>query len=200
MKSLSDPSYIKNFFLIVAASLSIVLSIINPDTDTSTVLYGIFTISLFLLTITAAMLAPGDGLEDATFIDRIIAMLPIIPLCVFTLILFIMHIEQSDNLNSNNMPETFIAVKVINVLFYICALVCIWKYLEFFEKIASDKIKFSNNPGKAKDSVTSLKCKSFNMSAFTVLFSTCAGISTMFMYSIIKYFSTDGFSTYQNTL
>ena len=80
MKNLAEPSYIKNFFLIVAASLSIVLSVINPDTDASTVLYGIFTISLFLIAITAAMLAPGDGLEDATFIDRILYMLPILPI------------------------------------------------------------------------------------------------------------------------
>lgn len=198
MKNLAEPSYIKNFFLIVAASLSIVLSVINPDTDASTVLYGIFTISLFLIAISAAMLAPGDGLEDPTFINRIQSMLPILPICVFTLFLFIMHIEQSDTISSDNVPDNFIAVKVINVLFYICTLVCIWKYLEYFEKIISDKLKFNNNPGKARDRIESLKCQSFNMSSFIVLFSTCAGISTMFMYSILKYFSTDGFSNYND--
>ena len=41
--------------------------------------------------------------------------------------------------------------------------------------------------------VEGLKCQSFNLSAFTVLFSACAGVSTMFMYTVLKYFSTDGF-------
>ena len=57
-----------------------------------------------------------------------------------------------------------------------------------------------NNKGNIKQRVESLKCQSFNMSSFIILFSTCAGISTMFMYSILKYFSTDGFSTYKNSL
>ena len=106
-----------------------------------------------------------------------------------------MHIEQSDTISSDNVPENFIAVKVINVLFYICTLVCIWKYLEYFEKIQSD---INNNKGNIKQRVESLKCQSFNMSSFIILFSTCAGISTMFMYSILKYFSTDGFSNYSD--
>ena len=196
--NIADPSYLKNICLIVAASLSIVLSVVDPDTDSSTILYGIYCISLFLLAISASILTPGPGVESPSFIDRITAMLPIMPLCIFTLLLFIMHIENSDIMSSGNVPDNFVAVKVINVLFYICALVCIWKYLDFFEKIIKEKTK------KDKTNVLSIiqqfKCQSFNMGAFTVLFSTCAGISTIFMYAILKYFITDGFTSYNDVI
>jgi hypothetical protein len=190
---MKDPTYLKNFVLILAACLSIVLAVVNPDTEISAMLYGIYTVSLFLLAFSAAVLAPGSGLEDPTFINRILAMLPIMPLCIFTLILFIMHIDNSNSIDSGEIPESFVVIKVINVLFYICALVCIWKYLTYFDEIASTKTKYSTNPEKAKSIVENLQCQSFNLSSFTVFFSTCAGISTMFMYAILKYFSTDGF-------
>ena len=199
--NIADPSYLKNICLILAASLSIVLSVVNPSTESSTILYGIFSVSLFLLAISASILAPGsEGLEPPSFLDRVLAMLPIMPLCIFTLLLFIMHIEQSDAISSDNVPNSFVSVKVINVLFYICALVCIWKYLEFFEKIIKGKKKYNNNPNKAELIVDEMKCQSFNMGAFTDLFSTCAGISTLFMYAILKYFTTDGFTNYSNAL
>lgn len=190
---MKDPSYLKNFVLILAACLSIVLSVVNPDTEVSAMLYGIYTVSLFMLAFSAAVLAPGTGLEEPTFINRILAMLPLMPLCIFTLILFIMHIDNKGIIDSGEIPESFVVIKVINVLFYICALVCIWKYLSYFDEIAYSKSKYRNNGIKAKDIVENLKCSSFNMSAFTVLFSACAGISTMFMYAVLKYFSTDGF-------
>lgn len=190
---MKDPTYLKNFVLILAACLSIVLAVVNPDTEISTMLYGIYTVSLFMLAFSAAVLAPGNGLEDPTFINRILAMLPIMPLCVFTLILFIMHIDNKSSIESSDVPNSFVVIKVINVLFYIAALVCIWKYLNYFDEIASSKSKYSNKPEKAKSVVENLQCQSFNLSAFTVFFSTCAGISTMFMYTILKYFSTDGF-------
>jgi len=197
---MKDPTYLKNFVLILAACLSIVLAVVNPDTEISAMLYGIYTISLFMLAFSAAVLAPGNGLEDPTFMNRIIAMLPIMPLCVFTLILFIIHIGQSsielDILKPTKyeIPNSFVVIKVINVLFYMCALVCIWKYLNYFDDIASSKTKYSNNPEKANKKVEDLQCQSFNLGSFTVFFSTCAGISTMFMYAILKYFSTDGFT------
>ena len=120
---MKDPTYLKNFVLILAACLSIVLAVVNPDTEISAMLYGIYTISLFMLAFSAAVLAPGNGLEDPTFMNRILAMLPIMPLCVFTLILFIIHIGQSsielDILKPTKyeIPNSFVVIKVINVLF-----------------------------------------------------------------------------------
>ena len=120
---MKDPTYLKNICLIIAASLSIVLSVVNPDAEVSTMLYGIYTVSLFLLAFSASVLAPGPGLENPSFLNRIIAMLPIMPLCIFTLILFIMHIDNKSSIESSQVPNSFIVIKVINVLFYICALV-----------------------------------------------------------------------------
>lgn len=190
---MKDPTYLKNICLIIAASLSIVLSVVNPDAEVSTMLYGIYTVSLFLLAFSASVLAPGPGLENPSFLNRILAMLPIMPLCIFTLILFIMHIDNKSSIESSQVPNSFIVIKVINVLFYICALVCIWKYLDYFDDIAASKVKYGNRLDKARTVVEGLKCQSFNLSAFTVLFSACAGVSTMFMYTVLKYFSTDGF-------
>ena len=44
---MKDPTYLKNFVLILAACLSIVLAVVNPDTEISAMLYGIYTVSLF---------------------------------------------------------------------------------------------------------------------------------------------------------
>jgi len=175
---------LQNFFLIVAASISAVVTFFSTS-NARAGLYGLFSMSLFALAFISMGNVPTMGEQsDLGFFERLKHSLPIFPICILTFVLYIIQIEHKDILEGNNFPESYQVIKILNFIFYIIALLFIATYLDKSNKMMKlDDISRFNNE----------KIALGTSGAIVVFFSTCAGISTAFMYVVLKYFTTDGY-------
>lgn len=175
---------LQNFFLIVAASISAVVTFASTS-NAKAGLYGLFSMSLFAL----AFISMGNVptlLEERqiTFLQRITHALPIFPICILAFVLYIIQLEHKDILEGKNLPQSYEVIKILNFIFYIIALLFVASYLDKSNQMM--KIKDENI---FKNEQICLGTSG----AIVVFFSVCAGISTSFMYVVLKYFTTDGY-------
>lgn len=175
---------LQNFFLVVAASISAVVTFISTS-NAKPGLYGLFSMSLFALAFISMGNVPTLGDQsDVGFFQRIRHSLPIFPICILTFVLYIIQVEHSDVLEGDNFPQTYEVIKILNFIFYIIALLFVASYLDKSNKMMNIK----DEPTFKNEQI----CLGTS-GAIVVFFSTCAGISTAFMYVVLKYFTTDGY-------
>jgi len=177
---------IQNFAIFFAISLSVVTTI-YPDINS--VYYALYTFSLFIIAFVSMGTAPGPwaGIDKPSIMDMLLHSLPIIPICIITLVLFIIEVNNEDIMSSDSVtPESYTIVKTVNLVFYIITLVMIYSYLEESKKIKGAKTEASYNSKKICLGSTG---------AAIVFFSSLSAVCTFFMYTIINFFKTDGFTT-----
>lgn len=177
---------LQNFFIVVAASISATIAFSGTNTTSTTTLYGLYCLSIFALLFIAMGNVPIWGTVTPSFIERITHAAPILPIAILTFVLFVLQLENSELLASDNIPDSYLTIKVINFIFYIIALLLIYSYLDKTKRI---KMFIKNEVDFNKE----LNCLGTS-GALVVLFSACAGISTFFMYVVLKYLTTDGFT------
>ena len=130
----------------------------------------------------------GDQSRELTFSDmitKIYFILPLIPITLLCLFMTIFENNYQDLINSDTKPDSYEIIKNINLILFIIVLIVIYSYLKSFEPL---KNNLSDVDFNKKSTCTS------SSASVIYLFTTLTYISSGFMYVILKYFSTDGYT------
>tara|TARA_B100000902_G_C26934168_1_gene727813 strand:- start:38 stop:619 length:582 start_codon:yes stop_codon:yes gene_type:complete len=186
-KSLNE---IMKFVLITIASVVSVITFAAPQQNVRQSLFVFLTSLLVLTTVIALIQAPiiGDQSRELTFSDmitKIYFILPLIPITLLCLFMTIFENDYQNLINSDTKPDSYEIIKNINLILFIIVLIVIYSYLKSFEPL---KNNLSDVDFNKKSTCTS------SSASVIYLFTTLTYISSGFMYVILKYFSTDGYT------